>query len=97
MSCTPCLSDSLGNLASDPSRLSLAISFAGEEMAEAKQQWKAFKTDYLQQVETIEGAVPQALDKLEEARNKAQLLEEALQCYQTKVPVVISLWGWWWW
>ncbi|KAJ6655332.1 hypothetical protein lerEdw1_005524 [Lerista edwardsae] len=84
MLCTPCLSDGLGNLASDHSWLSLGISFAGEEVAEAKQQWKALKTEYLQQVETIEGAVPQALDKLEEARDKAQLLEEALQCYHTK-------------
>ncbi|XP_066474128.1 ZW10 interactor [Tiliqua scincoides] len=55
-----------------------------EEMAEAKQQWKALKAEYQQHVEAIEGAVPQALAKLEEARNQAQRLEAALQRYQAK-------------
>uniref|UniRef100_A0ABM5FPU0 Outer kinetochore KNL1 complex subunit ZWINT isoform X1 n=1 Tax=Pogona vitticeps TaxID=103695 RepID=A0ABM5FPU0_9SAUR len=55
-----------------------------KEMAEAKQQWKALKAEYQHQVESIKGAVPQVLAKLEEGRNRAQLLENALQRYQAK-------------
>ncbi|XP_062975582.1 ZW10 interactor-like isoform X1 [Elgaria multicarinata webbii] len=55
-----------------------------KEMAEAKQQWKALKVEYQQQVEAIKGAVPQVLAKLEEARNRGRLLEDALQRYQAK-------------
>ncbi|XP_053149402.1 ZW10 interactor-like [Hemicordylus capensis] len=55
-----------------------------KEMAEAKQQWKALKAEYQQEVEAIEGMVLQMLAKLEEARDRAHLLEEALQCYEAK-------------
>nr|XP_034996710.1 ZW10 interactor-like isoform X2 [Zootoca vivipara] len=55
-----------------------------EEVAEAKQEWKKLKAEYQQQVESIKKDVPQLLLKLEQARNRAQLLEEALQRYQDK-------------
>ncbi|KAJ7317531.1 hypothetical protein JRQ81_003693 [Phrynocephalus forsythii] len=55
-----------------------------KEMAEAKQEWKALKAEYQQQVESIKGAVPQILAKLEEGKKRAQLLENALQCCQAK-------------
>ncbi|XP_061470298.1 ZW10 interactor-like isoform X1 [Rhineura floridana] len=55
-----------------------------QEVAEAKQQWKTLKAEYQQQVERIKEAVPQMLLKLEKARNRAQLLEEALHRYQDK-------------
>uniref|UniRef100_A0ACB8ENT6 Uncharacterized protein n=1 Tax=Sphaerodactylus townsendi TaxID=933632 RepID=A0ACB8ENT6_9SAUR len=48
----------------------------GNEMAEAKQQWKALKAEYQDKVEAIREAVPQTLARLEEARCKAKLLEE---------------------
>ncbi|XP_048343581.1 ZW10 interactor-like isoform X2 [Sphaerodactylus townsendi] len=54
------------------------------EMAEAKQQWKALKAEYQDKVEAIREAVPQTLARLEEARCKAKLLEEVLGRYRTK-------------
>ncbi|XP_060618708.2 ZW10 interactor [Anolis sagrei] len=53
-----------------------------KEMVEAKQQWKALKAEYEQQVELIKGAVPLLLAKLEEGEKRSQLLESALQRYQ---------------
>uniref|UniRef100_A0A670JZR5 ZW10 interacting kinetochore protein n=1 Tax=Podarcis muralis TaxID=64176 RepID=A0A670JZR5_PODMU len=55
-----------------------------QEVAEAKQEWKKLKAEYQQQVESIQKDVPQLLLKLEQAWNRAQLLEEALQRYQDK-------------
>nr|XP_003216707.2 PREDICTED: ZW10 interactor isoform X1 [Anolis carolinensis] len=55
-----------------------------KEMIEAKQQWKALKAEYQQQVELIKGAVPPLLAKLKEGEKRSQLLESALQRYQAK-------------
>lgn len=60
-------------------------------MAEAKQQWKAFKAEYQQQAEAIQGVVPQALVKLEAAQKQAQLLQEALKRYQAKVVALVGM------
>ncbi|XP_048343580.1 ZW10 interactor-like isoform X1 [Sphaerodactylus townsendi] len=61
------------------------------EMAEAKQQWKALKAEYQDKVEAIREAVPQTLARLEEARCKAKLLEEVLGRYRTKVSFRVSV------
>ncbi|KAF7244024.1 ZW10 interactor [Varanus komodoensis] len=55
-----------------------------KEMVEAKQQWKALKAEYQQQVEAIKEAVPHVLAKVEEMQSWARLLEDALQHYQAK-------------
>ncbi|XP_060108331.1 ZW10 interactor [Heteronotia binoei] len=61
-------------------------SYAGvrNKIQEAKQQWKALKAEYQEKVEAIKEAVPQTLARLEEARRRAQLLEETLGRYRAK-------------
>ncbi|XP_062975583.1 ZW10 interactor-like isoform X2 [Elgaria multicarinata webbii] len=53
-----------------------------KEMAEAKQQWKALKVEYQQQVEAIKGAVPQNREMEEKVRNAQDrcLKEQELLC-----------------
>ncbi|XP_070597336.1 outer kinetochore KNL1 complex subunit ZWINT isoform X2 [Erythrolamprus reginae] len=55
-----------------------------KEMEEAKKEWKALKADYQQQVDAINGTVPQILAKQEEVQSRTRVLEEALQRYRAK-------------
>ncbi|XP_078520261.1 outer kinetochore KNL1 complex subunit ZWINT [Lissotriton helveticus] len=59
-----------------------------KEMNQVKEQWKALKEEYLEEVEKIEAAIPQLLGKLEQLKTKKSLLEEALHQYQQKAAAM---------